>query len=55
LVEKSEVFYVMSEFYHAECARGLRWDDPALAITWPLGSPVISDKDRNYPLIGDRA
>ena len=51
LVEKSEILYFMSEFYHAESARGLRWDDPALAITWPLGNPVISDKDRSYPYI----
>jgi dTDP-4-dehydrorhamnose 3,5-epimerase len=54
LVEKSEIFYLMSEFYHPENVRGLRWDDPALAITWPLGNPVISDKDRNYSLIGSR-
>ena len=40
----------MSEFYHPESARGLRWDDPALAITWPLENVVISDKDRAHPL-----
>jgi dTDP-4-dehydrorhamnose 3,5-epimerase len=51
LVDESEVFYLMSEFYHPECARGLRWDDPSLGITWPLADPIISDKDRGYRLI----
>ena len=51
LVDKSEVFYLMSEFYHPESARGLRWDDPMLGITWPLANQIISDKDRTYPLI----
>ena len=51
LVDKSEVFYLMSEFYHPESARGLRWDDPMLGITWPLANQIISDKDRSYPLI----
>jgi dTDP-4-dehydrorhamnose 3,5-epimerase len=52
LVDKSEVFYLMSEFYHSESARGFRWDDPILGITWPLAETIISDKDRNHPLIG---
>lgn len=52
LTDKSEVSYLMSESYHPESARGMRWDDPALAITWPLAEPIISDKDRNYPLVG---
>ncbi len=51
LSDNSEVSYVMSEFYHAESSRGLRWDDPLLAITWPLGDPIISDKDRKHPLL----
>jgi dTDP-4-dehydrorhamnose 3,5-epimerase len=52
LVDHSEVSYLMSEFYHPESARGLRWDDPALGITWPIADLIISDKDRLYPLIG---
>lgn len=54
-VDKSEVFYLMSEFYHPESARGLRWDDPMLRITWPIANPIISDKDRTYPLIDNRS
>jgi dTDP-4-dehydrorhamnose 3,5-epimerase len=51
LVDGSEVFYLMFELYHPECARGLRWDDPKLGITWPLANQIISDKDRMHPLI----
>ena len=43
------VFYQMSEFYHPECARGVRWDDPAFGIKWPLPNRVVSKKDRSYP------
>jgi dTDP-4-dehydrorhamnose 3,5-epimerase len=51
LVDNSEVFYVMFEFYHSESARGLRWNDPALAISWPLADPIISDRDKTHPLL----
>lgn len=54
LVDNTEVFYQMSEFYHPECARGVRWDDPAFGIQWPLDEVLIlSEQDRNYsPYIG---
>jgi dTDP-4-dehydrorhamnose 3,5-epimerase len=51
LVDGSEVFYLMFELYHPESARGLRWDDPKLGITWPLANQIISDNDRMHPLI----
>jgi dTDP-4-dehydrorhamnose 3,5-epimerase len=47
----SEVFYQMSEFYHAASARGIRWDDPAIGIRWPLANPILSERDRAYPLL----
>jgi len=49
LQENSEVFYQMFEFYSPEHARGVRWDDPAFGIAWPLKDPSMSDKDRSYP------
>jgi dTDP-4-dehydrorhamnose 3,5-epimerase len=49
LEDASEVFYQISEFYHPECARGLRWDDPALGVEWPLEVSVISERDRAFP------
>jgi dTDP-4-dehydrorhamnose 3,5-epimerase len=49
LEAETEVFYQMSEFYNPELARGVRWDDPAFGIQWPLGVEVISERDRTYP------
>ena len=49
LEDFTEVFYQMSEFYAPECARGVRWDDPAFGIEWPAADRVISDRDRAYP------
>jgi dTDP-4-dehydrorhamnose 3,5-epimerase len=45
----TEVLYQMSEAYHPECAGGVRWDDPALAIAWPIANPVMSERDRTLP------
>ncbi len=56
LEDDSEVFYQMYEFYSPEHASGVRWDDPAFGIIWPLSNPVMSEKDRSYPLLsGKRA
>lgn len=52
LVEDSEVLYQMSESYHPECARGVRWDDPTFGIAWPLPVSAVSEKDHTYPFIG---
>ncbi len=49
LVADTEVFYQMSEFYFAECQRGVRWDDPAFGVAWPMRPVVISDRDAGYP------
>ena len=49
LENDTEVFYQMSEFYHPEAARGVRWDDPAFSITWPLEVTVIAERDLDYP------
>jgi dTDP-4-dehydrorhamnose 3,5-epimerase len=49
LMDDTEVLYQMSEFYHPECALGVRWDDPAFHISWPPGPRIISSKDQQYP------
>jgi dTDP-4-dehydrorhamnose 3,5-epimerase len=51
LEDGSELFYQMSEFYYPELARGVRWNDPTLKIIWPIPDPVLSDRDRNLPLL----
>lgn len=48
LEDDSDVLYQMSEYYAPECARGVRWDDPAFGVRWPVERPIISEKDRVY-------
>lgn len=52
LERASEVDYQMSVPYVATSARGLRWDDPALGIQWPIEPLVMSERDRSYPDLG---
>ena len=49
LEDDTEVLYQVSEFYHAELSRGVRWNDPAFGISWPSAVEVISERDRTYP------
>ena len=49
LTDAAEVFYQMTEFHHPESARGIRWNDPAFGIEWPLPVTEMSDKDRRLP------
>lgn len=49
LEDNTVVYYQMSEFYHPECAAGVRWDDPAFNIEWPDDERIIAVKDLQYP------
>jgi len=49
LTDNTEVFYQISEFYHPESSRGVRWNDPAFQIVWPEKVAVISERDNSYP------
>lgn len=49
LADSTEVHYHISEFHRPECARGVRFDDPAFRVTWPEPVRVISARDRGYP------
>ena len=49
LTDETEAFYLVTEFYSPQHERGLRYNDPRLAIRWPFEPAVISDKDRNHP------
>ena len=51
LTDGAEVHYQMSVPYVAAAARGVRWNDPALGITWPVAPVVISDRDASFPLL----
>jgi dTDP-4-dehydrorhamnose 3,5-epimerase len=51
LTDDCEVLYQMGDPYVPEAGRGVRWDDPAFAIEWPVldGKRTISEKDSSYP------
>lgn len=49
LADDADVFYMISNWFEPSSAAGVRWDDPAFGIRWPLPVSVISDKDRSYP------
>ena len=49
LTDHAEVSYQMSQAHSPEHARGVRWNDPAFGIDWPLAITTMSERDRNYP------
>ena len=49
LEDNAEVFYQMSEFYSPEHGRGVRWNDPAFGIVWPIADPIMLERDKSYP------
>jgi dTDP-4-dehydrorhamnose 3,5-epimerase len=48
LEDNTVVTYQVSEFYTPGAEQGIRWNDPAFAIDWPVPVHVISDKDANW-------
>ncbi|MGE4552501.1 MAG: dTDP-4-dehydrorhamnose 3,5-epimerase [Desulfovibrionaceae bacterium] len=53
LSEETEFMYKVDAPYSPADEGGIRWDDPDLAIPWPVQQPVLSDKDRNLPRLRD--
>ncbi len=45
----TEALYFVDEFYAPKWERGVRWDDPAFDIQWPVTPQVISERDRAHP------
>jgi len=48
LADASEVFYQIEERYTPEASAGVRWNDPAFGIDWPIRAPILSDRDAGY-------
>ena len=54
LTDGAELLYKTTDYYAPECDRSIRWDDPDIGIEWPVdGEPILSDKDRDAPLLAD--
>jgi len=51
LQDNTEMFYMTSAFYSPDVTRGVRFDDPAFSIHWPLPATAISEQDRNWPML----
>lgn len=49
LEDACDVLYMIDVAFDASAARGARWDDPVLGVTWPLPISVISERDRSWP------
>jgi dTDP-4-dehydrorhamnose 3,5-epimerase len=55
LEPNTEVLYKTTAYYAPDFSHGIKWDDPALGISWPVDpkDAVLSDADRNYPRLAD--
>lgn len=54
LEDDTEVLYMISAPYAPDASRGVRWNDPAFGITWPLKDVIVSDRDAALPLFSSR-
>jgi dTDP-4-dehydrorhamnose 3,5-epimerase len=53
LSDQAHMTYSCSDVYHPECNLGIAWNDPTLAIDWPLTNPLLSDQDQALPNLSD--
>jgi dTDP-4-dehydrorhamnose 3,5-epimerase len=53
LSDRADFFYRCSDFYEPDYERTIRWNDPDLAIKWPITDPILSEKDASSPLLRD--
>jgi len=53
----TEVTYKVDDYYAPDCEKGVIWNDPTLAVGWPVSAAdaVLSDKDRKLPRLADFA
>jgi len=49
LIDATEVLYMMSDYYAPALQAGVRWNDPAFGISWPIAPIIQSERDRDLP------
>ena len=55
LSETADVVYKLSSYYDPATEAGIAWDDPGIGVDWPLSEPLLSDRDRTAPRLGEVA
>ena len=53
LSDSAEFLYKCSNYYSPEDERGIIWNDPDIAIDWPIKNPILSEKDQSLPTFRD--
>jgi dTDP-4-dehydrorhamnose 3,5-epimerase len=51
LSDSADVTYKVTAPYRPELSRGIRWNDPALGIEWPVSDPILSEADQRQPTL----
>jgi dTDP-4-dehydrorhamnose 3,5-epimerase len=53
LSEVAAVLYRLSSYYDPDLESGIAWDDPEIAVRWPISDPILSDRDRSAPRLAE--
>jgi dTDP-4-dehydrorhamnose 3,5-epimerase len=55
LSEVADVLYRLSSYYDPDLESGIAWDDPEIAVRWPISDPIVSERDRRAPKLAEVA
>jgi dTDP-4-dehydrorhamnose 3,5-epimerase len=55
LSEVADVLYRLSSYFDPDLESGVAWDDPEIAVRWPISDPILSERDRRAPKLAEVA
>jgi dTDP-4-dehydrorhamnose 3,5-epimerase len=55
LSEVADVLYRLSSYFDPDLESGIAWDDPEIAVRWPISDPILSERDRRAPKLAEVA